>query len=36
MEAVEIGTLSRYDRPQATTVDYDQLLQKWPESGVVQ
>jgi len=33
---VEIGALSRYDRPQPTTVDYDQLLRKWPESGVVQ
>ena len=35
-ESVEIGMLSRYDRPQPTTIDYDQLLQKWPESGVVQ
>lgn len=36
VEAVEIGTLSRYDRPQPTLVDYDQLLQKWPEGGVIQ
>jgi hypothetical protein len=36
IEPVEIGSLSRYDRPQPTTVDYDQLLRKWPESGVVQ
>ena len=36
IEPVEIGELSRYDRPQPTTVDYDQLLRKWPESGVVQ
>ena len=35
-EPVEIGSLSRYDRPQPTTIDYDQLLQKWPETGVVQ
>ena len=36
VEAVEVGTLSRYDRPQPTLVDYDQLLQKWPETGVMQ
>lgn len=35
-EPVEIGSLRRYDRPQPTTIDYDQLLQKWPETGVVQ
>ena len=35
-EPVEIGSLSRYDRPQPTTIDYDQLLQKWPEIGVIQ
>lgn len=35
-EAVEIGALSRYDRPQPTTENYDQLLRKWPETGVVQ
>ena len=35
-EAVEIGGLSRYDRPQPTLADYDQLLQKWPETGVIQ
>jgi hypothetical protein len=28
--------LSRYDRPQPTMIDYDQLLQKWPEIGVIQ
>jgi sirohydrochlorin ferrochelatase len=35
-EPVEIGSLSRYDRPQPTMIDYDQLLQKWPEIGVIQ
>jgi hypothetical protein len=35
-EAVEIGALSRYDRPQPTLLDYDRLLQKWPDSGVIQ
>jgi len=35
-ETVEIGGLSRYDRPQPTLADYDQLLQKWPETGVIQ
>jgi transposase len=35
-EAVDIGDLSRYDRPQPTTANYDQLLQKWPETGVIQ
>jgi hypothetical protein len=34
-EAVEIGALSRYDRPQPTTENYDQLLRKWPETGVI-
>jgi transposase len=35
-EPVEVGGLSRYDRPQPTMADYDQLLQKWPETGVIQ
>lgn len=35
-EPVEIGSLSRYDRPQPTTENYDQLLQKWPDTGVIQ
>jgi hypothetical protein len=36
MEAVEIGGLSRFDRPQPTLTDYDQLLRKWPEEAVIQ
>jgi hypothetical protein len=35
-EPVEIGGLSRYDRAQPTLADYDQLLWKWPEAGVIQ
>jgi hypothetical protein len=35
-EAVEIGALSRYDRPQPTMENYDQLLQKWPDRGLIQ
>lgn len=35
-EPVEVGGLSRYDRPQPTLTDYDQLLRKWPETGVIQ
>jgi len=35
-EPVEIGHLSRYDRPQPTTNNYDQLLSQWPEAGVMQ
>ena len=35
-EPVEIGGLSRYDRSQPTLADYDQLLWKWPEAGVIQ
>jgi hypothetical protein len=35
-EPVEIGALSRYDRPQPTLADYDQLLRQWPETGVIQ
>jgi len=34
--AVEVGVLRRYDRPQPTLTDYDQLLRKWPERGVIQ
>ena len=35
-EPVDIGGLSRYDRPQPTLNDYDQLLRKWPETAVIQ
>src|SRR2546426_3233903 len=35
-EAVEIGTLRAYDRPQPTTKNYDQLLENYPVSGVIQ
>jgi hypothetical protein len=35
-EAVDIGGLSRFDRPQPTLSDYDQLLRKWPEEAVIQ
>ena len=35
-EPVDIGSLSRYDRPQPTMENYDQLLRKWPEMGAIQ
>jgi transposase len=35
-EAVEIGTLRAYDRPQPTTRNYDLLLENYPTSGVIQ
>ena len=35
-EAVEIGALRAYDRPQPTTRNYDQLLENYPTSGVIQ
>jgi hypothetical protein len=35
-EAVDIGGLSRFDRPQPRLTDYDQLLRKWPEKAVIQ
>ena len=35
-EPVDIGGLSRYERPQPTLTDYDQLLRKWPEPAVIQ
>jgi hypothetical protein len=35
-ETVEIGVLRSYDRPQPTTKDYDQLLENYPASGVMQ
>jgi hypothetical protein len=35
-EAVEIGALRCYDRPQPTTRNYDQLLRNCPVTGVVQ
>jgi sirohydrochlorin ferrochelatase len=36
LEAVEIGGLSRYDRPQPTTSMYDQLLCSYADTGVIQ
>lgn len=35
-EAVEIGALRSYDRPQPTTRNYDQLLGNYSVSGVIQ
>lgn len=35
-EAVDIGGLSRFDRPQPTLTDYDQLWRKRPEEVVIQ
>ena len=35
VEPVEIGALSRYDRPQPTTRNYDQLL-RTGRNGVIQ
>jgi hypothetical protein len=35
-EAVEIGALQVYDRPQPTTRDYDQLLRNYSVSEVIQ
>jgi hypothetical protein len=35
-EAVEIGALRAYDRPQPTMRNYDQLLENYPISGVIQ
>ena len=35
-ETVDIGGLNRFDRPQPTLTDYDQLLRKWPEEAVIQ
>ena len=35
-EPVEIGELTRYDRPMPTTDNYDQLLKKWPDAEVIQ
>jgi hypothetical protein len=35
-EPVDIGALTRYDRPMPTTNNYDQLLKKWPDEGVTQ
>jgi transposase len=36
VEGMEIGALSRYDRPHPTTDAYDRLLEKRPELGVIQ
>ena len=35
-EAVDIGGLSRFDRPQPTLAEYDELLRKWPVEAVIQ
>jgi hypothetical protein len=35
-EAVEIGALRSYDRPQPTTKNYDQLLRNYSGTGVIQ
>ena len=35
-EAVEVGALRLYDRPQPTTRNYDQLLENYSSSGVMQ
>jgi len=35
-EPVEIGAMTRYDRPMPTTNNYDQLLKKWPDQEVIQ
>lgn len=35
-EPVEIGALSRYDRPQPEMKDYDRLLQELPLTEVMQ
>jgi hypothetical protein len=35
-EAVEIGALRSYDRPQPTTKNYDLLLENYPARGVIQ
>jgi hypothetical protein len=35
-EAVEIGALRSYDRPQPSTSNYDQLLRNYPVTGVIQ
>ncbi|MGD0964915.1 MAG: IS21 family transposase [Candidatus Acidiferrales bacterium] len=35
-EAVEMGALRAYDRPQPTTRNYDQLLANCPSNGVIQ
>lgn len=35
-EAVEVGALQVYDRPQPTTRNYAQLLENYPVNGVIQ
>jgi len=35
-EAVEMGALRAYDRPQPTTSNYDQLLANCQSNGVIQ
>ena len=35
-EAIEVGALRVYDRPQPTTRNYDQLLRNYSGSGVMQ
>jgi hypothetical protein len=35
-EAMNIGALQRYDRPQPRLADYDQLQPNWPLAEVIQ
>jgi len=35
-DSLAVGVLSRYDRPQPSLSDYDQLLQNWSAEGVMQ
>ena len=35
-EALEIGVLSRYDRPQPSLEDYDRLRPNWAATEVIQ
>lgn len=35
-EPVDIGALSRYDRPQPSLAEYDQLFERWAEPAVIQ
>ena len=35
-EVVEVGALRMYDRPQPSTRNYDQLLENYSGSGVIQ
>jgi hypothetical protein len=35
-EVVDIGVLSRYDRPQPSLEDYERLRPNWPVTEVIQ